>query len=86
MAGNPPSYVRWVNLVHLLVVELSFGLNVLNSSLRPSLPVCAPLITWQKGTSYFHAELLRLQQLVNMAQHEERLFIILDEILKGTNS
>ena len=39
-----------------------------------------------KGTSYFHAELLRLQQLVNMAQHEERLFIILDEILKGTNS
>ena len=39
-----------------------------------------------KGTSYFHAELLRLQQLVNMAQHKERLFIILDEILKGTNS
>ncbi len=39
-----------------------------------------------KGTSYFHAELLRLQQLVNLAQHEERMFIILDEILKGTNS
>ena len=39
-----------------------------------------------KGTSYFHAELLRLQQLVHMAQQEERLFIILDEILKGTNS
>lgn len=39
-----------------------------------------------KGTSYFHAELLRLQQLVDMARREERLFIILDEILKGTNS
>ena len=39
-----------------------------------------------QGTSYFHAELLRLQQLVHLAQNEERLFIILDEILKGTNS
>lgn len=39
-----------------------------------------------KGTSYFHAELLRLKQLVETAQSEERLFIILDEILKGTNS
>ena len=39
-----------------------------------------------KGTSYFHAELLRLQQLVATAEHADRLFIILDEMLKGTNS
>lgn len=39
-----------------------------------------------KDTSYFHAELLRLKQLVHTAEHEERLFIILDEMLKGTNS
>ena len=39
-----------------------------------------------KGTSYFHAELLRLQKLVTMAEREEKTFIILDEILKGTNS
>jgi len=39
-----------------------------------------------KGTSYFHAELLRLKQLIETAHTEERLFIILDEILKGTNS
>lgn len=39
-----------------------------------------------KGTSYFHAELLRLKALVNTATNEERLFIILDEMLKGTNS
>lgn len=39
-----------------------------------------------KGTSYFHAELIRLKELVELAQHKERLFIILDEILKGTNS
>lgn len=39
-----------------------------------------------KDTSYFHAELLRLKQLVELAEHEEHLFIILDEMLKGTNS
>ena len=39
-----------------------------------------------KDTSYFHAELLRLQQLVNIAQQEDKEFIILDEMLKGTNS
>lgn len=39
-----------------------------------------------KDTSYFHAELLRLKQLVTLASREERLFIILDEMLKGTNS
>ena len=37
-------------------------------------------------TSYFHAELLRLKQLINLAESEEKIFIILDEILKGTNS
>ena len=39
-----------------------------------------------KDTSYFHAELLRLQQLVNIAQQEDKVFIILDEMLKVTNS
>ena len=39
-----------------------------------------------KDTSYCHAELLRLQQLVNIAQQEDKVFIILDEMLKGTNS
>lgn len=38
-----------------------------------------------KGTSYFHAELLRLKSLIDMA-HTSPLFIILDEMLKGTNS
>ena len=39
-----------------------------------------------KDTSYVHAELLLLQQLVNIAQQEDKVFIILDEMLKGTNS
>lgn len=39
-----------------------------------------------KGTSYFHAELLRLQQLVQTAEQSQKTFCILDEMLKGTNS
>lgn len=39
-----------------------------------------------KHTSYFQAELQRLQQIVTALQRGQRVFIILDEILKGTNS
>lgn len=37
-------------------------------------------------TSYFHAELLRLKQLIDITKTSDQVFIILDEILKGTNS
>ena len=39
-----------------------------------------------EGESYFHAELLRLQQVVNLLESGQELFVILDELLKGTNS
>lgn len=39
-----------------------------------------------KHTSYFQAELLRLQQIVEVLKSGQRVFILLDEILKGTNS
>lgn len=39
-----------------------------------------------KGTSYFHAELLRLKYLIYTATTNGPIFIILDEMLKGTNS
>jgi hypothetical protein len=39
-----------------------------------------------KGTSYFHAELLRLKALIDNVSNEHPHFIILDEMLKGTNS
>lgn len=39
-----------------------------------------------KGTSYFHAELLRLKKLVDTVLLGVPTFIILDEMLKGTNS
>ena len=38
------------------------------------------------GISYFNAELLRLQQLIGYCRSNRRTLIILDEILKGTNS
>lgn len=39
-----------------------------------------------RNESYFYAELLRLQSIIEELKSGERLFIILDEILKGTNS
>lgn len=38
------------------------------------------------GVSYFNAELLRLKQLIESCKRSRRTLIILDEILKGTNS
>ena len=38
------------------------------------------------GISYFNAELLRLQQLIETCKQNRHTLIILDEILKGTNS
>lgn len=36
--------------------------------------------------SYFYAELLRLQTMLNLIRNGENLFVIVDEMLKGTNS
>lgn len=36
--------------------------------------------------SYFYAELLRLQSMLNLIRNGEQLFVIIDEMLKGTNS
>ncbi len=39
-----------------------------------------------KNESYFYAELRRLQTMIQRLEQGDKLFIILDEILKGTNS
>ena len=64
-------------------------------------PVCAtyfnltPLILYtsmrtsdslHRNESYFYAELKRLKEILNAIEIHENIFIILDEILKGTNS
>ena len=40
----------------------------------------------QKNESYFYAELKRLKYIIDRLQNGEKLLILLDEILKGTNS
>lgn len=40
----------------------------------------------QDGESYFFAELKRLKLIIDKLENGEQLFIILDEILRGTNS
>jgi DNA mismatch repair ATPase MutS len=40
----------------------------------------------QDGESYFFAELKRLKQMISLLEDDKKLFIILDEILRGTNS
>ncbi|MDO4757391.1 MAG: DNA mismatch repair protein MutS, partial [Parabacteroides sp.] len=75
------------------------GVNYLFSCI--GLPVCAEsltiypaqLVTSLRTTdslasneSYFFAELKRLKMIIDRLQQGEKLFIILDEILKGTNS
>ena len=37
-------------------------------------------------SSYFHAELTRLRFIMDAVENGEPIFVILDEILKGTNS
>lgn len=39
-----------------------------------------------KDESYFYAELLRLQSMLQLLRNGENLFVIVDEMLKGTNS
>ena len=40
----------------------------------------------QEGESYFFAELKRLETIIRLLENGNRLFILLDEILRGTNS
>lgn len=77
----------------------SVGVNLLLA--MQGAPVCASSFTCSptrimtsmrikdsiaRHTSYFQAELLRLQHIIQVLKTGERVFIILDEILKGTNS
>ena len=40
----------------------------------------------QDGESYFFAELKRLKEIIDRLESGEKIFIILDEVLRGTNS
>jgi len=60
-------------------VEFIFHPTPIFSSMRTS-------DSLNKHESYFYAELYRLKKMLDMLRAGRKLFIILDEILKGTNS
>lgn len=86
MAGKS-TYLRTVGCAYVMA---NTGLPVMAKSFVFS---AAPLFTsmrttdsLQEGKSYFLSELERLAQLISMAKRERPMVVLLDEILKGTNS
>ena len=86
MAGKS-TFLRSIGINYVLA---SCGLPVFADSLRISLfSLFSSMRTTDDlahGISYFNAELLRLQQLIEVCRQNRHTLIILDEILKGTNS
>lgn len=86
MAGKS-TYLRTIGVNYLLACigapvyakELVIYPTNLITSLRTTDSLTA-------NESYFYAELKRLKNIIDKLQSGEKLFIILDEILKGTNS
>lgn len=85
MAGKS-TYLRTVGVNYLLACMGAPVWAVKWKYTRHALsPVCVPAILTD-NESYFFAELKRLKLIIDKLEAGEELFIILDEILKGTNS
>lgn len=86
MAGKS-TFLRSLGINYVLAM---CGLPVFADSLRVSaFSLFTSMRTTDdltRGISYFNAELLRLQQLIAHCRKSSATLIILDEILKGTNS
>ncbi len=86
MAGKS-TYLRTVGLSIVLAMT---GCPVCAESLRlPILTVNTSMRTQDvlhESTSSFYAELKRLKTIIDSVENGEKVFFLLDEILKGTNS
>ena len=86
MAGKS-TYLRTVGVNFLFACMglpvFAESLTVYPANLVTSLRTADSLIS---NESYFFAELKRLKMIIDRINRGEKLFIILDEILKGTNS
>lgn len=86
MAGKS-TYLRTVGVNYLLACVgcpvCADSLTVYPARMVTSLRTSDSLVS---NESYFFAELKRLKMIIDRLQQGEELFIILDEILKGTNS
>lgn len=86
MAGKS-TYLRSIGLTFVFA---NAGFPILAKSCKlPLLKLFSSMRTSDDLTvesSYFHAELIRLRFIMDAIERGEKVFIILDEILKGTNS
>jgi DNA mismatch repair ATPase MutS len=86
MAGKS-TYLRTVGVNYVLACigspVCAESLTLYPASLVTSLRTSDSLL---ENESYFFAELKRLKMIIDRLQAGEKLFIVLDEILKGTNS
>ena len=86
MAGKS-TFLRSLGINYILAMN---GMPVFAQSLKVSMfNIFTSMCTTDDlthGISYFNAELIRLQQLISSCKESEHTLIILDEILKGTNS
>ena len=91
--------VTGANMAGKSTLLRTLGVNLVLAGM--GLPVCAAemsfkpvkIITGMRTTdsladseSYFFAELKRLRKVIDSLQRNEKIFVLLDEILKGTNS
>lgn len=86
MAGKS-TYLRALGLIFVFA---NAGFPVFAKSVRiPKLKLYSSMRTaddLSNESSYFHAELMRLRFIMNALDDNQKIFILLDEILKGTNS
>lgn len=86
MAGKS-TFLRTIGINYIMA---ACGLNVCARELHfPLLKLFTGMRTTDnlnKNISFFHAELIRLEQLINYCNQQPHTLVILDEILKGTNS
>lgn len=86
MAGKS-TYLRAVGLIFVMA---NAGFPVFAESVKlPRMKLYSSMRTsddLSNESSYFHAELTRLKFIMQALEQEQKIFILLDEILKGTNS
>lgn len=86
MAGKS-TYLRSVGWA---IISANAGFPILaNSCILPEMQLYSSMRTSDDLTvesSYFHAELTRLRFIMDAIEQKGNVFVILDEILKGTNS
>ena len=86
MAGKS-TYLRSVGS-NLVLAMMGAVVNAKSMSFCP-IQIVSSLRTsdsLMSGESYFYAEIKRLQMIVERLKKGEKMFVLLDEILKGTNS